>query len=47
MLLTHLTRQQETLSHEEIQQAHRRVVAALQEHETHTPRISQHLRPMR
>jgi hypothetical protein len=47
MLLTHLTRQPERLSHEEIRRAHRRAVAALQEHERHTPRISQHLRPMR
>jgi hypothetical protein len=47
MLLTHLTRQPETLSHEEIQQAHGRVVAALQEHERHTPGFGQHLRPMR
>jgi hypothetical protein len=47
MLLTHLTRQPETLSHEEIQQAHGRVVAALQEHERHTHGIGQHRRPMR
>ena len=47
MLLTHLTRQPETLSREEIQQAHRRVVAALQEHEKHTREFGQYLRPTR
>jgi Nuclease-related domain len=47
MLLTHLSRQPETLSHEEIEQAHRRVVAALQEHEKHMREISERSRPVR
>ena len=47
MLLAHLIRQPEALSRAEIQQAHRRVVAALQEHDAHTREISQHLRALR
>jgi len=47
MLLTHLTRQPERLSHEEIQQAHRRVVGALQEHEKHAREFGHYLRPKR
>jgi hypothetical protein len=39
MLLAHLIKQPEALSREEIQQAHRRVVAALREHEMHTREI--------
>ena len=47
MLLMHLTRQPETLSREEIQQAHRRVVAALREHEMHTLETNFHWHPIR
>jgi len=40
MLLAHLIKQPEALSPEEIQQAHRRVVAALRAHERHTREIN-------
>jgi hypothetical protein len=46
MLLMHMTRQPETLSREEVQQAHRRVVAALQEHELHAREIKLHSHPI-
>jgi Nuclease-related domain len=46
MLLAHLIRQRETLSRDEIQQAHRRVVAALQEHEMHTRDTSERSCPL-
>jgi len=47
MLLAHLTKQPETLSREEIQQAHRRVVAALQQHQMHTREINTRFHPIR
>jgi hypothetical protein len=47
MLLTHLTKQPETLSPEEAQQAHRRVVSALREHEMHALPISERFHPIR
>jgi hypothetical protein len=47
MLLAHLTKQPETLSRQEIQQAHRRVVAALQEHEMQMREINTRFHPIR
>jgi hypothetical protein len=46
MLLAHLTKQPETLSRDEIQQAHRRVVAALQEHEMRTREVNLRAHPI-
>jgi hypothetical protein len=47
MLLAHLSKQPETLSREDVQQAQRRVVAALQDHDVHMRESSLRSHPIR